>query len=287
MPPLAASIFHYNEYGIPATKTYLADRGVPVRILSHPVPTACIASADWMRRQRSDPGDDLSMATADLDQSRRTKFPCRPSPRPPRAGSQQALSHGHETGGVRLAPQGRPAADDAPQAATSAALDMRPLTQEDMERLLLPTLDARTAARSSTTKAASTSPTSSATTNAASASACSSSAAGCRWSPAASTPPSPSFEELGLPDSHRKTVQVPRRPGHPGRRHRLAARARPSPPCSITSTPARAAAHPHRRGPDRVHLHRQDSRTSTSARSAWTSWTGTRPSRTRCGKTPT
>jgi cyclase len=30
---LAASIFHYNEYGIPATKRYLAERGVPVRIL--------------------------------------------------------------------------------------------------------------------------------------------------------------------------------------------------------------------------------------------------------------
>src|SRR5215813_13771745 len=28
---LAASIFHYNEYGIPATKIYLAERGVPVR----------------------------------------------------------------------------------------------------------------------------------------------------------------------------------------------------------------------------------------------------------------
>jgi imidazole glycerol-phosphate synthase subunit HisF len=30
---LAASIFHYNEYGIPATKTYLAERGVPVRLV--------------------------------------------------------------------------------------------------------------------------------------------------------------------------------------------------------------------------------------------------------------
>jgi cyclase len=30
---LAASIFHYDEYGIPATKRYLADRGVPVRLL--------------------------------------------------------------------------------------------------------------------------------------------------------------------------------------------------------------------------------------------------------------
>ncbi len=30
---LAASIFHYNEYGIAATKAYLAQRGVPVRIL--------------------------------------------------------------------------------------------------------------------------------------------------------------------------------------------------------------------------------------------------------------
>src|SRR5437016_12287694 len=29
---LAASIFHYNEYGIAATKQYLADRGVPVRL---------------------------------------------------------------------------------------------------------------------------------------------------------------------------------------------------------------------------------------------------------------
>jgi imidazole glycerol-phosphate synthase subunit HisF len=29
---LAASIFHYNEYGIPATKRYLAERGVPVRL---------------------------------------------------------------------------------------------------------------------------------------------------------------------------------------------------------------------------------------------------------------
>ena len=31
---LAASIFHYNEYGIPATKAYLAERGVPVRIVT-------------------------------------------------------------------------------------------------------------------------------------------------------------------------------------------------------------------------------------------------------------
>ena len=30
---LAASIFHYNEFGIPATKAYLAERGVPVRML--------------------------------------------------------------------------------------------------------------------------------------------------------------------------------------------------------------------------------------------------------------
>src|SRR6516164_7886988 len=30
---LAASIFHYNEYGIPATKAYLAERGVPMRLV--------------------------------------------------------------------------------------------------------------------------------------------------------------------------------------------------------------------------------------------------------------
>jgi cyclase len=29
---LAASIFHYNEYGIRATKDYLAKRGVPIRL---------------------------------------------------------------------------------------------------------------------------------------------------------------------------------------------------------------------------------------------------------------
>jgi cyclase len=29
---LAASIFHYNEYGIPATKRYLLEHGVPVRV---------------------------------------------------------------------------------------------------------------------------------------------------------------------------------------------------------------------------------------------------------------
>ncbi len=33
---LAASIFHYNEYGIPATKSYLAERGVPIRRLLIP-----------------------------------------------------------------------------------------------------------------------------------------------------------------------------------------------------------------------------------------------------------
>jgi cyclase len=29
---LAASIFHYDEHGIAATKTYLAERNVPVRL---------------------------------------------------------------------------------------------------------------------------------------------------------------------------------------------------------------------------------------------------------------
>ena len=32
---LAASIFHYNEYSIPATKRYLAERGIPVRLLDN------------------------------------------------------------------------------------------------------------------------------------------------------------------------------------------------------------------------------------------------------------
>src|SRR5437660_2054310 len=35
---LAASIFHYHEFGIPATKAYLAERGVPVRLTE---PAAC------------------------------------------------------------------------------------------------------------------------------------------------------------------------------------------------------------------------------------------------------
>jgi cyclase len=34
---LAASIFHYDEYSIPATKDYLASRGIPVRL----VPSSC------------------------------------------------------------------------------------------------------------------------------------------------------------------------------------------------------------------------------------------------------
>ncbi len=34
---LAASIFHYNEFSIPATKAYLAERGVPVRLLPRPI----------------------------------------------------------------------------------------------------------------------------------------------------------------------------------------------------------------------------------------------------------
>jgi cyclase len=33
---LAASIFHYDEYGIPATKAYLAERGVPIRRVYNP-----------------------------------------------------------------------------------------------------------------------------------------------------------------------------------------------------------------------------------------------------------
>jgi cyclase len=34
---LAASIFHYNEFDVPTTKAYLAERGVPVRLLNHGV----------------------------------------------------------------------------------------------------------------------------------------------------------------------------------------------------------------------------------------------------------
>ena len=35
---LAASIFHYDEYSIPVTKRYLAERGVPIRLLEPRVP---------------------------------------------------------------------------------------------------------------------------------------------------------------------------------------------------------------------------------------------------------
>jgi cyclase len=45
---LAASIFHYNEYGIPATKAYLAGRGVPVRLTTParvPAPPTGLAPA--------------------------------------------------------------------------------------------------------------------------------------------------------------------------------------------------------------------------------------------------
>jgi imidazole glycerol-phosphate synthase subunit HisF len=33
---LAASIFHYREYSIPATKRYLAERGIPIRLITSP-----------------------------------------------------------------------------------------------------------------------------------------------------------------------------------------------------------------------------------------------------------
>ena len=64
-------------------------------------------------------------------------------------------------------------------------MDTPPLTEEQMERLLLPIMTPKQRTAISTTKAAWTSPRSSATTNAASASASSSSAAGLGWLPAA------------------------------------------------------------------------------------------------------
>jgi len=41
---LAASIFHYNEYGIPTTKAYLAERGVPVRLTARTSPSTDLES---------------------------------------------------------------------------------------------------------------------------------------------------------------------------------------------------------------------------------------------------
>ena len=65
---LAASIFHYNEYGIPATKAYLAARGVPVRLISldrvaglsdrrarHEQPQRAVDDRRWRRPTSSRP----------------------------------------------------------------------------------------------------------------------------------------------------------------------------------------------------------------------------------------
>jgi cyclase len=47
---LAASIFHYNEFDVPTTKAYLAERGVPVRVSLEPLgaaPGARSARLGW------------------------------------------------------------------------------------------------------------------------------------------------------------------------------------------------------------------------------------------------
>ena len=169
--------------------------------------------------------------------------------------------------------------------ATSAASNMRPLTQEDMERLLLPLLQAKHRKildeeggvdfsyvigqdecrfRVSLFKQRG------------------------RLSLVARRVNNiiPNFEDLGLPPSIEKLCNFPEGlvilAGVTGSRqehhHRLDARLHQRP---------RAAAHPHRRGPDRVHLHRQEGVHQPARDRPGRHATGTRRSRTPCARTPT
>ncbi len=106
---LAASIFHYNEYGIPATKAYLAERGVPVR--SSEFCSSELKGTQNSELQNSELGGLDGHCRRESHYSRRGAHDRRYAA--PRAGGQQALPHGHEARGLRPAPQGRPAAHDA------------------------------------------------------------------------------------------------------------------------------------------------------------------------------
>ncbi len=66
----------------------------------------------------------------------------------------------------------------------------------------------------------------------------------------------PNFEDLGLPASHREALPLSPGAGHPRRRHRLGQEHDDRLDARLHQR-ARAAAHPHDRGPDRVHVHRR------------------------------
>ena len=213
--------------------------------------------------------------------------PCRPRRLANGKGArgQQALSHGHEARGVRLAPQGRPAADDAPPrrhpphgdaaadagrhgAAAAAApasrkhrkilddeggVDFSYVVGQDECRFRVSLFKQRGRLSLVARRVNNIIPT---------------------------------FEELGLPAAHREAVQLLGRPGHPRRRHRLRQEHDHRLDARLHQR-ARAAAHPHRRGPDRVHLHRQEGVHQPARDRPGRARTGTRPSRTPCGRTPT
>ena len=163
-------------------------------------------------------------------------------------------------------------------------MDMRPLTQEDMERLLLPHPERqapqdprrRRRRRLLLRRRQRRVPLPRQPVQAA--------------RPAVAGRPArqqhhPELREPGPARRHREAVQVHRRAGHPGRRdrlgqehdHRLHARLHQRP---------RAAAHPHHRGPDRVHLHRQEGVHQPARDRPGRDATGTRRSRTRCAQDP-
>ena len=117
---LAASIFHYNEYGIRATKEIpcparRADTFDVMRRLRLGVRMAPMRTLSCKRRIRRPSMSAPAAAPTNgevikIPEERRREKDRRGSQR---TGSQKALPHGHEAASVRLASEGRPTAHDA------------------------------------------------------------------------------------------------------------------------------------------------------------------------------
>ena len=193
-----------------------------------------------------------------------------------RARSQQAVPDGDEAQGLRPPPQGRACRRRCGWPASCGRCSCPPLTSADMERLMFPLLtprqqkileeDGRRRLRPHRLRRRRRDPVPRQPLPAA--------------RPAEpGRPPrqhlDPQLRGPGPAAGHGEIAQL--RPGdrHPGRRHRLGQDHDHRLDARVHQR-ARAAAHRHHRGPDRVHLQGRQVASSTSARSASTSSTGTR-----------
>ena len=267
---LAASIFHYNEYGIPATKAYLAERGVPIRFIeprSRWLPLASVTKPSGVPWQRHP-------TNASLPHSAR---------REPEANKlfRMVMKHGasdlHLKAGqppmMRL--RGDIVKANSPPlsgrrhgkiAAAHYEAQARKILDEEggmdfsyvvcngeEENRFRVSLFKQRGKLSLVARRVNTS--------------------------------IPSFKELGLPPTHREPVQFSRRPGHPRRRHRLRQKHHHRLHARLHRR-ARAAAHPHDRGSHRVHLHRQEGLLQPARDRPGRHRLAQGASRTRCDKIP-